>query len=71
MLLLLTITRILYIYFTYLNINEGIRKKKYFSSCPVTKRGRGGKGLAAKKKELFLKFKKTFPQKIWPLSPRG
>ena len=33
-------------------------------------RGKGGKSLATKKKELFLNTKKLFPIKMWPLSSR-
>ena len=34
---------------------KGSRKKSIFFSGPATKRG-GGKGVATKKKELFLKL---------------
>ena len=44
---------------------KGSRKKVCYFSGP-------GKGLATKKKELFLKLeKKKFPKKMWPLSSKG
>jgi len=51
-------------------IRKAAKKYKNFSG-PTTKRGRG-KGLATKKKELFLKLeKKIFSKKMWQLSSRG
>ena len=42
----------------------GKPQKGYLFSGPATKMGGGAKGLATKKKELFLKLeKKSFPKK--------
>ena len=39
-------------------------QKTAFFSGPATKRGGGGKGLATKKKELFLKLEKKPPKNV-------
>ena len=49
---------------TLLKTTKGNKQKMYFFSGPATKRGEGGKGLATKKKYLFLKLDKKIPTNV-------